>query len=137
MVRICCRYRGSAPKNQGVRNIVRIARPFDFNSNFTVNAIVHCNGQARKEPFRLLGDFGANKGFEMMTQNNKQARARLADRIDRPPSPRLTSRFLHTSPAFKVVQEIPAHLGELLKRLEEAEADNKPQAHGSARNASL
>lgn len=41
---------------------------------------------------------------------------------------RMTTRFLRTLPAFRVVHDIPDHLADLLERLEEAERDQAPDA---------
>ena len=59
--------------------------------------------------------------FETMTRDTGERHQRLAVDIRRQFGNRSTMRFLHTLPAFKVVDHIPAHLKALLDQLEETE----------------
>jgi len=63
------------------------------------------------------------KDFEMTTQQNAKRRERHSGPKRHSFGDRSTTRFLRTLPTFRVVHELPDHLNELLKRLEEAERD--------------
>lgn len=56
-----------------------------------------------------------------MTRNTGERHEALATDIRRQFGERSTARFLHTMPAFKVVDDIPAHLRALLDKLEQTE----------------
>ncbi len=64
----------------------------------------------------------------MMTQQDAKRPERPAGPSRHPLTDRMTARFLRNLPAFKVVDEIPAHLRALLKQLEEAEENRQGRA---------
>lgn len=61
----------------------------------------------------------------MMAQEETKKRDHYTGPGRHPLSERATTRFLRTLPAFRVVHDIPDHLSELLKRLEEAEQNGQ------------
>lgn len=62
----------------------------------------------------------------MMTQDEATRRERYTGSGKHPFGDRMTARLLRTLPAFRVVHDIPDHLGDLLRRLEEAERESSP-----------
>ncbi len=59
----------------------------------------------------------------MMTKENAKRRERDISAIRHPFGNGMTTRFLRALPAFKVVDDLPEHLRELLDRLENAERE--------------
>ena len=62
----------------------------------------------------------------MMTQDESTKRTRYTGYGKHPLGDRLTARLLRSLPTFKVVHDIPEHLADLLRRLEEAERERSP-----------
>jgi hypothetical protein len=56
-----------------------------------------------------------------MIRNTGERHERLSSEIRRQFGERSTTRFMHTLPAFKVVDHMPAHLKALLDQLEKTE----------------
>jgi hypothetical protein len=66
----------------------------------------------------------------MTTQQNGKRRECHTGSKRHPFGDRTTTRFLRTLPSFRVVHDLPDHLSELLKRLEQAEQSETPKRRG-------
>jgi hypothetical protein len=105
-----------------------------FNSNFTLKDFTFPQDGSEAGTNPVLGDLETHKDFAMIGHYNRNRRQQLADDVRHQFKEQATARFLNALPTFHVVDDLPGHLNDLLRRLEQAE--RSVEAKTGARSAS-